>query len=116
MAVFPPDFVGKNSAKNIALRAKTLGISFHGSAVGDNVARALLNVAPFVIAPEFQKAFRAFEDVSCALNDQTKFSLLLHICTKTYGKTGVAATEAAVALLYAWRAGLVYKDIKKDTH
>ena len=55
MTVFPPDFVGNNSAKSIASRAKTHDISFHGSAVGDNVARALLNVAPFVIAPDFKR-------------------------------------------------------------
>ena len=61
MAAFPPDFVGKNSARNIVMRAGDLGISFRGSAVGDGVARALMNVAPFVIVPEFQAAFSAFE-------------------------------------------------------
>ena len=40
----------------------------------------------------------------------------MHPCTKAYGKTGGAATEASVALAFALRVSLVYKDTAKDTH
>ena len=90
MSALPPDFLQSSSVKHIVARAESLGISYHGSAVGDSVARALINVAPFVMSPDFQKAFRAFEEVSPALNDQTKISLLTQACTKTHGKTSVA--------------------------
>ena len=62
----------------------------------------------------FKKEFRAFEETSAALDGQTNKSFLLHACTKAYGKTGGAATEASVALVFALRAALVYKDIAKD--
>ena len=116
LTVFPADFLSTNSAAKIVLRAGNLGITFHGNPVNDNIARALQNVAPFVISPEIQMAFRAFEDISQALNDQTKISLLFHAATEAYGKVGQAAVGASVGVLCALRAALVYKDIVKDTH
>ena len=125
MSALPPDFLQSSTVKKIVVRAESLGISFHGSAVGDSVARALINVAPFVMSPDFQKAFRAFEELSHALNDQTKISFLTNACTKsfltnactkTHGKTSIAATEACVEVLIALRAGVLYKDIAKDSH
>jgi hypothetical protein len=125
ISALPPGFLQTKTAKNVVERAASLGISFHGSAVGDSVARALINVAPFVISPDFQKAFRAFEEVSPALNDQTKISFLTsactklfltNACTKAHGKTNSAATEACVEVLHALRAGLLYKDIATDSH
>ena len=114
MAAVPPDFVQSETVKNIVARARTLGISFHGSAVGDGVARALINVAPFVTSPEFRKAFKSFEAISPALNDHTKISSLTCACTKTYGKASLAAAEASVAVLDTLRAGLLYKDITES--
>ena len=102
--------------KQIVAKAKALGISFHGSAVGDNVARALINVAPYVTSPEFRKAFKEFEEISSVLNDQTKLPLLTFACTKTHGKAEPAAVEAAVAVIAALRSSLVYKDIAKESH
>ena len=116
MSALPAGFLQSHSVKNIVARAESLGISFHGSAVGDSVARALINVAPFVICQEFRKAFMAFEEISTTLNDQTKISFLTHACTKAYGKTSDAATEASVKVLVALRAGLLYKDIAKESH
>ena len=116
MSALPPDFLQSSSVKNIVARAESLGISYHGSAVGDIVARAFINVAPFIMSSAFLKAFRAFEEVSLALNDQTKISLLTQACSKTHWKTSVAATEASVQVLLALRAGLLYKDIAKDSH
>ena len=115
IGALPSGFIASNSARNIVLHAKSIGISFHGSAVGDNVARALMYVAPYLNAPAFRTAFREFEEISSALNDQTNISLLLHSTTKCHAKDGVAATEAAVPVLFALRMALIYKDIGKDT-
>ena len=115
MAAVPPGFVQCETVKKIVARARTLCISFHGSAVGDGVARALINVAPFLTSPEFRKAFKSFEAISPALNDHTKLSSLTYACTKTYGKAGrAAAAEASVAVLDTLRAGLLYKDITES--
>ena len=116
MSVLPAEFLTTASVKNIVGRAATLGISFHGSAVGDGVARALINVAPFIATEEFRNAFRAFEEISPALNDQTKVSFLTSTCTKAFGKSGGAAVGAACSVLFALRAGLLYKDIVKESH
>ena len=107
MSALPADFLQSRPVKNIVVKAESLGISFHGSAVGDSVARALINVAPFVICPEFQMAF---------MSHQTKISFLTHACTKIYGKAGSAATGASVKMLIALRLGLMYKDIAKESH
>ena len=116
MSVIPTHYLATASVKNIIARAATLGLSFHGSAVGDSVTRALINVAPFITTEEFRNAFRAFEEISPALNDQAKISFLTNTCTKAYGKSGGAAVGASVSVLVALRAGLLYKDIVKESH
>ena len=114
MVALPPGFLGSTSVTNIVIRTTNLGISFHGSAVGDNTARALTYVSPLLKSLELKSELRAFEETSAALDDVTNKLSLLHACTKAYGKAGGAATEASVALVFALRSSLVYKDIAKD--
>ena len=113
LACVPADFLHTSSNKQIVAKAKLLGISYHGSAVGENVARALTNVAPYVTSAEFQKAFKEFEEISKVLNDQSKLPMLLFACTKAHGKAKPASVEAAVAIIRALRSALVHKDITK---
>ena len=74
IAILPEGFLANNSAKIVVQRCIDIGISFHGSAIGDNIARALKNVAPFVNSADFQIACSAFEEIREALDDQTNIS------------------------------------------
>ena len=113
LVALPPGFLGTNSSRSIVVHMSSLGISFHGSAVGDKTARALTYVSPYLKSLDLKNEFRAFEETSAALDDVTTTPTLLHACTKAYGKAGGAATEASVALVFALRSSLVYKDIAK---
>ena len=89
-----------------------LGVRFHGTPMNDNIQRALISVAPFVNDDDFRQSFKAFEDVSMSLNDQTKIAVLLNVTSKHF-KSREAAVGACVQLLKALRLLLLYKDIVK---
>ena len=107
---------GGLTVKAVILQAGKCGLTFHGSKVNENTARAPLNVAPFAHDTRVQTAFKAFEDVSFGLDDQTKISMLMHAATKHFGQGREAAIGACVQIFWALRAGLLYKDIVKDSH
>ena len=65
---------------------------------------------------EVRVAFKAFEDVSDALTDQTKLPYVMNLCSKAYMKGSEAAIGALVQVLHSLRLALIYKDIKKDAH
>ena len=113
VACFPADFLNTSSQKVIVTKARLVGISYHGAAVAENVARSLKNLAPYVTSAEFKKAFKEFAEVSSVLNDQSKLSMLLFACTTAHGKGNPASLEAAVAIIRALRSSLVHKDITK---
>ena len=117
IGVFPiePAFGGL-SGKMMKDHADKLGIRYHGNKIGDTLVRGLQNLAPFVQNAQVQEAFKAFEDVSFALNDQTKISMLMHTTTKHFGRGKAAGVAACVQLLKALRLSLLYKDIAKDSH
>ena len=117
LEIFPhePAFGGL-TAKAIIQQAGTSGVTFHGTKVNENIARALQYVAPFVQDSRVQIAFKAFENLSLALNDHTKFSMFMHAATKHFGKGTEAAFGACIQFLAALRSGLLYKDIVKDSH
>lgn len=117
VGVFPkePTFVSL-TGKAVKDRGDKLGITFHGNKVNENIQRALQHAAPFVLNHDVRVAFKAFEDVSDALNDQTKLSYLMNTASKHYMKGSEAAVGAVVQVLQSLRLALVYKDIKKDAH
>ena len=97
-----------------AATLEQLGISFRGCKASDNLARAMQQVAPYAENLAVGREVRAFEDVSAALNDQTKISVLLHAVTKHLGKGTEAAIGAACSIFEALRLSVLYKDIVKD--
>ena len=115
--LFPPEpAFGGLTGRVVKEHAERLGLRFHGSPVSDNIQRALQNVAPYVQDANVRAAFKAFEDTSLALNDQTKLAMVMNATTKHFGKGSGAAVGACVQLLNALRYALVYKDVMKDSH
>ena len=73
-------------AKAVVAQADKLGITFHGAKVNGNIARSLQNIAAFVQSTSVQAAFRAFEEISHALNDQTNIAMLMQSKTRHIGE------------------------------
>ena len=106
MSAFQPDFFATATVKTNMPSSATLVISYHGSAVGDNVARALMNVAR-----RFYKSIHGVQRNQPGIKRPGEISDLTNSCSKAYGKSGDAAVGAAVSVLVALRLGLLYKDI-----
>ena len=105
------DHSGGLSRKTIVQESDMLGLTFHAVKVNDNIARCVQKVAPFAQDSGFQVAFKSFENVSLALHDHTKISLILGAVTKYYGKQSEAAVGASIKLLDALRIGVLYDGI-----
>ena len=82
--------------------------------MNDTIARALQNVCPFVEDAGVLAAFGALENISTALSDHTKLSLICRAATRQYGKGTKEACGVVRELLTAIRAALCYKDITKE--
>ena len=74
-----------------------------GNKMNDNIQRASQHVDPFVLNLDVRVAFKAFEDVSDALNDQTKLSYLMNTASKHYMKGSEAAVGVVVQVLQSLR-------------
>ena len=70
--------VGSMSANSIVDKAKSLGLTFHSAPLNETIVRAIQYTLPFVKDPSVQAAFKALENVSTCLSDQTKCSCLMH--------------------------------------
>ena len=57
----PSGFIGTNSVKGIVARMSSLGITFHASAVGENTARALTYVNPYLQSVDLENELRLLE-------------------------------------------------------
>ena len=111
--------IGSMTTKDLKTKLDKLGVTFHGSTPNENVIRSLLNSAPYVSDDAVAKAFKAFENVSSVLNDQTKLSAMLHATTKAFNVNATkgvsdAAVGAFCEAITAVRFGLLFKDITKE--
>ena len=117
VCLFPTQVAfGTLTVKLMQEHAGKYGVTYHGSPLSDTVTRALQNVVPYTKNPSVRKAFKAFEDVSYQLNEQTKLSMFLHTTSKHFGKGNEAAFGACVQVLKVLRVSLLFKDIAKDQH
>ena len=107
---------GGFSVKTIIQLACPLGVTFHGTKINDSIARALQSVAPFVQDSRVQIALKTFENLSPALNDHTKLSMLMNVAARYYGKGTEAAFINCSQFLVLLHSSLLYKDIVKDSH
>ena len=111
------DEVAKASVKVLVEKAKKLNLTYHGLPVSDNTARALQAMAPYLTATGVDEAFKQFQEISGALDDQTKISTVMSLTTKHFGKGNLeAAAGALVTMIKALRWAIIYKDIEKDSH
>ena len=117
VSLFPPAVAfGTLTVKGMQEHAGKLGVTYHGSKLTDTVTRALQNVIPYTQNRSVREAWKAFEDVSYQLNEQTKLSMFLHTTSKQFGKGTETAVGACVQVLNVLRASLIFKDIAKDQH
>lgn len=118
MGLFPAEpAVGGMTSKAVIEHMDKLGVTFHGKRLGEPLARAVQQLAPYAQRADVRKALKALEDVSSALNDQTKISMLCNTASKHFGGKGSeAAFGAIIELFKVLRVALLYKDIKRDTH
>ena len=103
------------SVKAIATAAAKLNVTFHGAEINDSCGRCLQNMSPYLQLPGVRAAIKAFEEISPALNDQSKISQLMHTASKSYGRGATAAVGAVECLVYCLKAGLVHGDIARES-
>ena len=113
--LFPPSpAFGGLQVPQILATTKSMALTFHGNALGDNAARALQWVAPYVSDTRLMTAYKELENKTQELNDQTKISTMFNAASKMYGKGSPAAVGALTALADGIRYGLIFKDIARD--
>ena len=78
--------------------------------------RAFKIVEAYAASGAVQDAFKALEQVTKKLNEQTMIHKLCTTCNKHYGKASHAAIEACIKVLTTLRMALTYKDIRKESH
>ena len=101
---------------SIVTKCEKLFFSFHGSKIQPMGARNLQSLCPFVDSAAVGAAIKSFEEISPALNEQSKLGTLMASASKTYQK-GTPAAAGAVAALIDWlKASLVFKDISREGH
>ena len=108
--------VSNHTRNSLTEAAAKIGLSFHGKKFKDNHARDLQHVAPYVTSPLVQAAFKAFENVSNVLNDQTRISTIFQNVSTNWGKGTQDSIDVCVQLFWHLRTCIVYKDIAKKSH
>ena len=91
-----------------------LGVTYHGNKFGPNAARAFQTVAWYLTQEPILQAFKALENRTQEMNDQTKIQLLFNLANKTFGKHTEAAVGALEQIAHALRIGLLFQDITKE--
>jgi len=110
---------GEMNSKQLQQRCRDLAISFHGQAIGDNAARAIQAVLPFIISnlptgglPDVMKKL---QDVTKVLNEQSKLSGVFNAASKAFGKGSPAAMSAVCDTLNIIRLLALYQEISVDS-
>ena len=95
---------------------KDLGLLFHGKPIGDQGVRAFKIVEAYAASGAVQDAFKALEQVTKKLNEQTLIQRLCETCNRYHGKASPAAFGACCRVLGTLRVAMKHKDIRKDSH
>jgi hypothetical protein len=103
-----------HEALAVAKEGQKLGITYHGAPLERNMARALLEVAPYVGNGDVRSALKELENISSVLSDQSKCAGLFGMVTKHYGKSSIAAVGAVVEAVSAIRISILYQDIPSE--
>jgi hypothetical protein len=102
------------AAAAVAKEGQKLGITYHGAPLERNMARALLEVAPYVGNDDVRSALKELENISSVLSDQSKCAGLFGMVTKHFGKGSIAAVGAVVEAVSAIRIAIMYQDVPSE--
>ena len=111
---------GSMNNKQLQSRCRDLAVTFRGQAIGDNAARAIQAVLPFVTSNNLPtsglpETLKQLQDVTKVLNDQTKLSGVFSAASNAFGNGSLAAMSALCDALHILRLLALYKEASVDS-
>ena len=106
---------GSMNNKQLQNRCNDLAVTFHGQPIADNIARAILDVIPFLSTPGVPQAVKQLQDTTKVLNEYSKCCAVFSVASRALGKGTPAAASAVCDVLHIIRVLGLYKEVAVDS-